>query len=207
MKERGDVGGRKPAARSRGRPIDEAIDRVLIESARDEFNERGYHAMSMESIAARAGVSKVSLYRRWTSKSAVVAELFGLMAEDSPTEDHGSLEADIRALLGRLMGSIDSASAGKIVMRTVGEISGDPELLAVYRNRLFAPRIEQMRAIVERARTRGELRAGLPTDIACAMVAGPLFLYYLTLLVGVEVRLSRDPVGQLTRAMCEAISK
>lgn len=198
---------RRPAARLRGRPSDEAIDRALIESARAEFNERGYHAMSMESIAARAGVSKVSLYRRWPSKSAVVAELFGLMGEDSPADDRGSLEADIRALLGRLMGSSDAASAGRIVMRTMGEISGDPGLLALYRDRLFAPRVEQMRAIVERARARGELRAGMATDIACAMVAGPLFLYYLTLLAGVEVHLSRDPVGQLTRAMCEAISK
>ncbi len=44
-----------------------------------------------------------------------------------------NLEADIRALLGRLIGSSDAASLGRIVMRTVGEISGGPELLALYR--------------------------------------------------------------------------
>lgn len=191
----------------RGRPSDESIDRALIESARAEFDERGCHAMSMESIAVRAGVSKVSLYRRWPSKSAIIAELFGLMGEESSTEDRGSLEADIRALLERFMLSSGAASAGRIVMRTVGEIAGDPELLALYREKLFAPRIEQMRVIVKRAQARGELRPGLPTDIACAMVAGPLFLYYLTVLAGSEVELTSDPVGQLTRAIRDGISK
>ena len=67
-------------------------------------------------------------------------------------------------------------------MRTMGEISGDPKLLASYRANLLNPRIEQLRALVERARTRKELRPDMPTDLACAMIAGPLFLYYLALL-------------------------
>jgi hypothetical protein len=54
---------------------------------------------------------------------------------------------------------------------------------------------------VERARAREELRADVPTDVACAMIAGPLFLYYLALLAEVEVELRGDLPEHLTRAI------
>jgi AcrR family transcriptional regulator len=194
------------AAKPRGRPSDDSIDRSLLESALEEFTVRGYHAMSMESIAGRAGVSKVSLYRRWDSKSAIVADLFRLLRDKSPPIDHGSLEADIRALIEESIGSNEATAAGRILLRTMGEISGNAELLGLYREQLLDPRLEQLRAVVERSRARGELRADLPTDLACALIAGPLFLYYLTLLAGTDVDLSSEPADRLTRAILGGIS-
>ena len=105
--------------------------------------------MSMESIATRAGVSKVSLYRRWNSKLAVTAEVFRFLRGAIHIEDHGSLEADIRFLLEQSIGSRNAKSSARILMRTMGEISGDPKLLASYRANLLNPRIEQLRALVE----------------------------------------------------------
>jgi AcrR family transcriptional regulator len=193
------------SVRPRGRPSDESIDGALTEAALEEFTERGYHAMSMESIAARAGVSKVSLYRRWNSKSAIVAEVFRHLSEMTPPRDQGSLKADIRALLDEYVGSSSAAATGQVLMRTMGEISGDPELLALYRTQLLAPRYEQLRVLVQRARARKELRAGLPIDVACAMIAGPLFLYYLALLAGTELNVSGNLSEQLTRAILGGI--
>ena len=91
-------------------------------------------------------------------------------------------------------------------MRTMGEISGNAELLALYRESLLAPRLEQMRLIVERARARGELLPGLATDLAVAMVAGPLFLYFLGLLSGVETDLPADLAEALTRSILGGIA-
>ncbi len=195
------------SARPRGRPVSKSVDRALSEAALNEFIARGYHGMSMESIAARAGVSKVSLYRRWDSKSAVTAEVFRLLSDTNPAEDHGSLAADIRSLLKQSIGSKAVKAAARILMRTMGEISDNPELLALYRAHLLTPRIEQLRAIIERARSRKELRPGLPTDIACAMIAGPLFLYYLTALADAKVNLRRDPTRELTRAILLGIAQ
>lgn len=161
--------------------------------------------MSMESIAARAGVSKVSLYRRWNSKSAIVAEVFRLMSEMAPPKDHGSLEADIRALLNDYIGSSTAAASGKVLMRTMGEISGDPELLTLYRTQLLAPRYGQLRVLVERARARKELRKDLPIDVACMMIAGPLFLYYLACLSEMELDVSGNLTNQLTRTILRGI--
>ena len=198
---------KRPARRPLGRPRSGSVDRALTEAIFKEFTTHGFHAMSMESIAARAGVSKVSLYRRWSSKLAVTAEVLRSLSKITPLEDHGSLAADIHALLTEYIGSSTAKSAAKIFMRTMGEISGDPKLLALYREHLLAPRLGQLRGIVERARTRKELRSDLPTDVACAVIAGPLFLYYLTLLTEAEVNLPNNIAEQLTRAILRGITE
>ena len=81
--------------RRRGRPVSDSVDRALAAAALEEFILRGYQAMSMESIAARAGVSKVSLYRRWSSKLAIATEVLQFLSKTTtPVEDHGSLRHD-----------------------------------------------------------------------------------------------------------------
>ncbi|HEY1206580.1 MAG TPA: TetR/AcrR family transcriptional regulator [Bryobacteraceae bacterium] len=204
--KRGGQGDKAPGRR-RGRPSSKLVDRALAEAAVEEFVLRGYHAMSMESIAARAGVSKLSLYRRWSSKLAVTEEVFRALCEKGNPEDRGSLEADLRYLVGRSVGSPSAKSAAKLVLRTMGEICDNPALLAAYREHLLAPRMVQLRAVLERARARGELRAGVPTDAACALVAGPLFLYYLALLAGAELDLPGDLAAQFTRLILDGIAK
>lgn len=183
------------------------MHRALVEAALKEFVERGYHAMSMESIAARAGVSKLSLYRRWNSKLAITAEVFRLLRETIPFEDHGSLESDVRALLNQSIGSRETKSTAKILLRTMGEIIGNAELMALYREHILTPRMEQLRALLERAKTRRELRPNLPIDLACAMIGGPLFLYYLALLAEAKVELPGDLPSQLTRVILAGIAE
>jgi|CZKL01.1.fsa_nt_gi AcrR family transcriptional regulator len=201
------VEGEPRSARPRGRPSSDSVHRALVEAALEEFVERGYHAMSMESIAARAGVSKLSLYRRWNSKLAITAEVFRLLRETIPFEDHGSLESDIRSLIKQSIGSRDTKSTAKILLRTMGEISGNTELMALYREHILTPRMEQLRALLERAKARRELRSDLPIDVACAMIGGPLFLYYLALLAEAEVDLPSNLPSQLTRAILSGIAE
>ncbi len=193
--------------KARGRPTSKLVDQALAEAAVEEFVQRGYHAMSMESIADRAGVSKVSLYRRWSSKLAVTEEVFRILSQRGVPEDHGSLEADLRFLVGQSVAMPGAKAEANLVLRTMGEISGNPDLLAAYRKHLLAPGMDQLRAVLERARARGELRAGVPTDVACALVAGPLFLYYLTLLAGFELDLGGDLAAQFTRLILDGIAK
>ena len=163
--------------------------------------------MSMESVAARAGVSKVSLYRRWGSKADVAAEVLRFMGESAPVKDCGSLEADLRFLVGKTIRSSTSKTAARMMMRTMGEISDDPDLLALNRERLLAPRVEQARAIVKTARARGELRNGLSVDGAASIIGGPLFLYYLVVLAGAHLTLPKNVGDNLVRTMLGGIAK
>ena len=192
--------------RLRGRPRSVSVDKALIEAARDEFVEKGFHAMSMESIAARAGVSKVSLYRRWSSKLEAAADALRLLGEIGIPEDHGSLKLDIRALLAATIGSDEAKASAKFLMRTMGEISGHPGLLAIYRTQLLAPRITQIRALIERARTRGEL-SDVPTDAAVTAIAGPLFLHSLILVTDPDHDWPRNLADELTRTVMLGIGR
>ncbi len=192
-------------ARARGRPRSTTVDRALTRAALAEFTARGLHGLSMEAIAARAGVSKVSLYRRWRSRLDVVAEVLGLLGEARPPEDRGSLEADIKALLEASIESRSARSMARLVLRTIGEVSGSPELLALYRTHLLRPRMAQLEVVVERARARGELRASISSEVASAVIAGPLFLHALTVLTQLDGALPSDLAAQLTHAILHGI--
>lgn len=205
MKKKED-GDSEAGRRRRGRPASQRVDQALTEAAVQEFIARGYHAMSMESIAERAGVSKLSLYRRWPSKLAVAVEVFRILRDERPIEDHGSLDADIRAMVQQATGASRRAKAdARLILRTMGEISESPALLAAYREHLLTPRLAQLRAVLERAQARGELRPGVPIDLASALISGPVFLYYLTLLSGTEFDLTNNLADQFARLVLEGI--
>jgi AcrR family transcriptional regulator len=191
--------------RPRGRPNDATIDTALLKAAYEEFVEKGYHGMSMDAIAARAGVSKVSLYRRWDSKAAIAAEVFRTMSEEEPPIEADSLDGCVRALIRSAIGSPGALERGKLVLRTVGEVTEDPELLAVYRDQLFMPGLAQMRDAIELFRERGEVAADTPTDAACALVAGPLLLCYLAILAKADLRLEGDISEQVARLVLDGI--
>ncbi|MDE1146437.1 MAG: TetR/AcrR family transcriptional regulator [Azospirillaceae bacterium] len=190
----------EPSKPPRGRPRSASVDKALVEAARDEFVTKGFHAMSMESIANRADVSKVSLYRRWPSKLEAAADALRLLSESGVPEDHGSLEADIRALFAATIHSEGARARARFLMRTMGEISDHPDLLAIYRTQLLAPRIEQIRTVIGRARARKEV-SDIPTDVAAMVVAGPLFLHSLFLLADPDRAWPGDLVETLTRTV------
>ena len=191
--------------RPRGRPNDASIGEALLRAAHEVFVEKGYHGMSMDAIAARAGVSKVSLYRRWDSKAAIAADVFRRMSEEEPPTEAATLDGFVRELVRSAIGSPGALERGKLVLRTVGEVTEDPELLAAYRDQLFAPGLDQMREAIERARERGEVAAGIQTDVACALIAGPLLLCYLAFLAKADIKLEGDISEQVARLVLEGI--
>jgi AcrR family transcriptional regulator len=200
------MGGPAQSKRQRGRPRSDSVDHALIGAALEEFTERGYSGMSMESIARRARVSKASVYRRWPSKLAVTADVLTRLSQTTPVENQGSLSADIRFMLTRSIGSTSTRASARVLFRTLGEMSADPELLALYRTHLLNPRIAQLRSLVERAHERHELAPGVTTDIACALIAGPLFIYQLTLLAAPDLA-PADLADQYARAILGGIAR
>ena len=191
--------------RPRGRPNDRSIDDSLLGAARDEFVEKGYHAMSMEAIAARAGVSKVSLYRRWNNKAEIAADVFRMMHEaDRPIEAE-TLEAYVRKLFHNAIRGSGAQEYGRVLMRTIGEIVDDPELLAAYRDRLLMPGLEQLRLVIDLARRRGEIAQDASTDVLSSLIAGPLFLYYLVLVSKADIKLEGDAVERIVGLIMDGI--
>jgi AcrR family transcriptional regulator len=194
------------APRRRGRPRSEPAHRALLEAALREFVTRGYEAMSLEAIAAAAGVSKLTLYRHWDSKLALVREVLHSLSDETPMEDQGSLEEDLRVLLREAYQAGTASPSGQIMPRLVGEIASHPELLEVYQTEILRPRLERLKALIARARNRGELREDLPLTILADMFGGPIF-YHLTVLALVEPNTSDDVPELLTQAILRGIAR
>ena len=192
--------------RKRGRPRSEPARRALLEAALREFVARGYEAMSLEAIAATAGVSKLTLYRRWDSKLALVREVLHELSDEAPVEDHGSLEENLRVLLREAYRASIASPAGQIMPRFVAEVASHPELREVYQAEILRPRLERLRTLIALACERGELREDLPFTILADMFAGPLF-YHLTVLALVEPNQSEDVPDLLTQAILRGIAK
>lgn len=156
----------------------------------------------MEGIAARAGVSKVSLYRRWKSKADIAGDVFRAMARE-PGTDPKTLAELLREQVDALARP-EARRHERVVMRTMGEIVDDPKLLALYRKHLLEPRLAQVRRAVEAARTAGELTTDAPTDVVCALIAGPVFLAYLGLVAGLDIDMA-DASPHLARLLHHAL--
>jgi AcrR family transcriptional regulator len=194
------------APRRRGRPRSEPAHRALLEAALREFAARGYEAMSLEAIAAAAGVSKLTLYRRWDSKLALVRELLQSVSDETPIEDQGSLEENLRVLLREAYQASITSLAGQIIPRIVGEVASHPELLEVYRKEILRPRLERLKVLIALAHERGELREDLPFTVLADMFAGPIF-YHLTVLALVEPNQPDDVPELLTQAILKGIAR
>src|SRR5690348_2758470 len=89
------AGHRRP--RPPGRPREEATEQAITRAARQVLADRGVARMSMEHVAAQAGMAKSTLYRRWPSKIELAVHAVAAVFDEIDMEDHGSLEADMRA--------------------------------------------------------------------------------------------------------------
>lgn len=158
---------------------------AVFAAAVAELSSRDYADISVESIAARAGVHKTTVYRRWGSKPEIISQaLAGAAVTGIPVPDTGSVADDLRAL-ARAVQAVLSAPAGAAITRSlvIGGLSS-PEI-AVLMSRFWAGRVAAISVIVDRATARGELPAG--TDPAALMHAVAAPLYYELLVTRVPV--------------------
>jgi AcrR family transcriptional regulator len=127
----------------------------------------------MSAVIERSGVSSATLYRRWPTKQAlVVAALRTITAETCPS-DTGSLEGDLDVLVRRIAKALAGRDALYGVLAT--EVAEDEEVRAVNREAFIEPRLEQVRALLDRAVSRGELGDRPSDEHALSLITGPLY--------------------------------
>jgi AcrR family transcriptional regulator len=162
-----------------GRPRSRHVDEAILAAARDELAERGYARMSVDGVAARAGVSKPTVYLRHPSKAELATAAIASMRvapRPGPTSDvRADLVAHLRLLRAGLERPYGMATLGTVL----AEEHETPELLALFRERLVAPRRRELRAVLEAARGRGEMRPRVNLDVAVNALVGAFFARYL----------------------------
>jgi AcrR family transcriptional regulator len=158
----------------------------VLEAADDLLVERGYAGVTIEGIAARAGVAKQTVYRWWSSKVDVLLDAFiEDMAEDLPLPDHGDLGADLRGHLAGLAGFLTRSDAGAVFRALIGQAQHDPELAVRLRDDYLGRQRARDRVPLLRAVERGELSPDLDVDAAVDQLVGPI--YYRVLVTGEPV--------------------
>ena len=166
----------------RGRPRSQEADRAIAEAAVALLDEVGYADLTMAGVAARAGVSTATLYRRFASKEELVVSAIQLIVDRAEPADTGSLEGDLRTTMRRVAAKI---SENRVLLSLSSELLRHPKLAAEIRRRLSEPLWDSLVGMIERAVGRGEIPEVEDPDVAIAVVFGPV--HYLFLATGEPV--------------------
>ena len=188
--------------RGPGRPRSESIDAAILQATIDELIERGFIAATMESIAARAGIAKTTLYRRWpnTTELAVAAmRTFESDYEDSP---HGSTVRDTLVWLLTQMGRKWSDPRYAAMMRRVAaDGSAQPQMYRDARDRLIGPHIARTNAVLARGVAEGLIREDVEIDWVRQLLVSPIMAAALTLRDAVPVEDLERTVDTVLRGL------
>lgn len=145
--------------------------------------ERGYREVTIEGIAARAGVGKQTIYRWWPSRAALVLEAYLSGANAViPPAGVGTTREEVRALLGWLIAVLAEPIGGHVVAGLVADLQHDSDLAEGFHRDVVPARREAMLAALERGRTRGDIRADADLEVAVDALHGAVF--YRLLLSG-----------------------
>ncbi|WP_406318727.1 TetR/AcrR family transcriptional regulator [Streptosporangium sp. NBC_01639] len=161
----------------------EASRRAILTAAFDLVHEVGYAKLSIEGIAARAGVGKQTIYRWWPSKGTVLFDAFLMLSDEPDGEaalpDTGDLEADLKTVLRATVAELNDPRYDEPLRALNTEIAHDPELAAAYVERLDGPMKELKKQRLRGAQRAGQLAKDLDLDVAVEMLWGPLLNRWL----------------------------
>ncbi|MGH8877754.1 MAG: TetR/AcrR family transcriptional regulator [Stackebrandtia sp.] len=167
-----------PAARPKGRPRSTAAGEAITEATLDLIAESGsIESLSIEAIAARAGVGKATVYRRWPNKEALIVDAIGTMKGEIPDLAGETVRDDLLAIARTIKRSGDTRE-GKVLPCLVLELKRNPELAREH-DAAMRSRREVINAIFRRGVTTGELRGDIDVETIGAMFTAPLMMMAL----------------------------
>jgi AcrR family transcriptional regulator len=169
--------GTPHAAPRPGRPRDAKNDTAILEATTAILFEKGYAGLTIDGVAAAAGVSRPTIYRRWSSKPelviAAMAHRTGLVV---PVPNTGSIRRDLMAVQRHQIKEFNNPHSRRVTSGLVADVAADPELGELYLNDYATPRRESVWRALQRGVDRGELRADIDFAFVSDLLIGPLFM-------------------------------
>jgi AcrR family transcriptional regulator len=163
-----------------GRPRSAAADEKILDATVDLLAEQGFLALTVEAVAARAGVAKTTIYRRWPGKEVLVMDALcgmkGLKGEP-PGE---SVRGDLLFMLRRMRDVWLTGRFGSLMRRLAADGIDRPDLYREFRDRFVAPRQAIMRGIIERGIAEGVVRPDVEVQWVIAMLVSPVITAVMT---------------------------
>jgi AcrR family transcriptional regulator len=157
----------------------ETSRKAILLAAFELVGEVGYDKLTIEGIAARAGVGKQTIYRWWPSKGTVIFDAFLALSENQEGEvalpDTGDLRADLKLVLRATVAEFVDPRYDLPMRALTAAMLNDPALQAEYERRLATPMRAIKRARLERAQADGQLPADADLDLAVDLLWSPLW--------------------------------
>ena len=189
----------EPAAPGRGRPRDRTLDARILEQVLALLGSHGYAGLTLDELAARSGVAKTTILRRWPSKAAVAAaavERLALQTVDLP--ESGTLRGDLHALLTSAV-TVFTHGDGRFVPRLIRE-SGHHREIADLLHTVIHTRRLAYRRVLNHAIARHELDPGIDQEIVIDLLVGPMW----TRLLITRERITKPFVDDIVDAVIRA---
>ncbi len=181
----------KPA--HRGRPRSDRVQRAILDAARELLVSDGFAGLRLEHVAARAGVGKATIYRRWASKEELsLAVLEELASPHIVIADTGDTREELLAATLNAMRAVNDTPFGPVIAALLSQIAMNPLLGDPFRASVVQGRRDEVRRAIWRGIRRGDLRTDSDVDVATELLVGPV---YFRLMFG----------GDLTRDFAERV--
>ncbi len=171
-----DADQEEHAGRRPGRPRDPGYDKAILDAALEILMEKGYAGLTIDGVAARTGVGRPTIYRRWASKPELVIAALAQGIGLSPTPDTGVLREDLLAFARDQLRMMNAPQSRRVTAGLVADLVADPDLAETYFSEYVEPRRSTVWRALERGIQRGELRADADFSLIYDLVMGPMFM-------------------------------
>jgi AcrR family transcriptional regulator len=164
------------AHRRPGRPRDPGYDKAILDATLEILSTKGYAGLTIDGVAAKTGVGRPTIYRRWSSKPALVIAALTQSPRVSLVPDTGSLRDDLLAFQRDQVRMMDMPASRRITAGLVADIVADAALAETYLGDYVELRQASVRQALERGVERGELRSDVDLSSVYDFLIGPLFM-------------------------------
>jgi AcrR family transcriptional regulator len=158
-------------------------DKAILDATRELLAEGGVRKLTVEGVAARSGVAKTTIYRRWRGKHELaLAVLIDMVEQVVATPDLGDTRAELVSFVDAAVQILGTTLMGRVMQGLVSDLAVDPGLATAFEERVVAIRIAEADRLLARGIERGDLRADTDVELAHELLFGPV--YYRLLLSG-----------------------
>jgi AcrR family transcriptional regulator len=195
-----------PPASRRGRPRDARAEQAILHATVAILSEVGFSHLSIEAVAARAGVGRPTIYRRWPSKLELVLDAVERLAPPLPTAGTSDPLTDLRQIVPQLMAGMTSSPVIRAIVALANDAETHSELARWLGEHYLKARRAAIADILQRAIAAGELRADVDADMAIDLMVGAAVYRWLVTGQPVDADSSRRYVDAVLDSLRPSIS-
>jgi AcrR family transcriptional regulator len=163
--------------------VSSVTDEKILDATRELLVTHGVHGLTVEGVAARSGVAKTTIYRRYRSKNELaLAVLLHMVKTVVAVPELGETRAELIAFVNLAVKVLGSTLMGRVMQGLVSDLAADPALAEAFREQIVAARLAEVRRLIDKGIERGDVRPGVDYELVHDLLFGPV--YYRLLLSG-----------------------